>query len=135
MPYLRIYCPELAIDLKRQLVIELTEGMIHALELPQKYANWFSIHFHHYKLEDMAIGGQLMLDTQNFEYQIELFAYDLNAEKKRNIVTTLTNVFAKHLNLGPEKLFMINVIIKEYDRSNFAIGGKFIEEYDIHNKP
>lgn len=131
MPYLRIYSPELAVDAKREIVKDLTEVVTHSLELPQKAANWCTIHFIHYRLEDLAIGGQLVIDNQHISYRIELFYHDIKTNNKEKIVNNLTEAFGRHLNLGQEKLYTINVIIKEYNPKNYAIGGKFITDY--HN--
>jgi 4-oxalocrotonate tautomerase len=42
-------------------------------------------------------------------------------EKKRSLVKAITNTVAKELDLKPE---WVTVLIEEYDRKNWATGGK-----------
>jgi len=128
MPGLRFYSPELSIEQKRVLVKELTEEIVYSLELPAEYSNWTFIQFIPYKLEDFSIGGQLIIDTQNPWYYLEITERDWTKRKKETIVHNLTLLLGKLLNLKFEELYKINIILLEYKPEDMARAGKLLSE-------
>lgn len=65
MPGLRFYSPELSVEQKRIMAKELTEAVVSSLKLLEQGRNWTIVQFMPFKLENFAIGGRLMVDTQD----------------------------------------------------------------------
>ena len=128
MPGLRFYSPELPIEQKRIMVKELTEAVGRSLNLQEEGRNWTLIHFMPFKLEDFAIGGALMVDTQNPCYYLEITERDLTTEKKEALVRNLTAVLADVFKLAPHELYKINIIFQEYKPEDMARAGKFLSQ-------
>ena len=130
MPYIRLYSPELRLEVKRELARSLTECVMQALQLPAEAQHWVTIQFVPYSLEDMAIGGSLLVDTLDPEYQMEVHERNLTPAKKEALVTGLTAAFAEVMELQSEQAFKIHILLQEYSSGDFAIGGRFLSELD-----
>ena len=128
MPGLRFYSPDLSLEQKRVLVKDLTEEIVHSLELPPEYSNWTFIQFIPYKLEDFSIGGQLIIDTQNPWYYLEITEREWTTKKKETVVHNLTLLLGKLLNLKFEELYKINIILLEYKPEDMARAGKLLSQ-------
>ena len=130
MPYIRLYSPELRLEVKRELARTLTDSAMQALQLPEEARHWTTIQFVPYSLEDMAFGGSLLVDTLDPEYQLEVHERNLTPEKKEALVAGLTAAFASAMQLEAEQAFKIHILIQEYQSCDFAIGGQFLSELD-----
>ena len=134
MPYIRIYSPELRLEVKRELARTLTDSAMQALQLPDEARHFTTIQFVPYSLEDMAIGGSLLVDTLDPEYQLEVHERNLTPEKKEALVTGLTKAFSEVMQLEEEQAFKIHILIQEYNSGDFAIGGRFLTELDKYKR-
>lgn len=128
MPGLRFYSPELSVEEKRTLAKELTQEIISSLNLPAELSNWTLIHFVPYKLEEFAVGGNLILGSQGPWYFLEITERDWTLEKKETIVHNLTLLLGKLLNLKSEELYKINIILLEYKPEDMARAGKLLSQ-------
>jgi len=128
MSYLRIYTPELPVDLKRQIAKEVTDALVRSLELPEDYRLHTTIHFIPFRPEDMAVGGELAVDNDELHYQVEVYDRYLMPPKKRVMAAELTAVLGRLLGLGSEKLGNIYVRFCEYALDDLSIGGIFLNQ-------
>lgn len=128
MPGLRFYSPELPVEEKRIIAKELTEAVVRSLNLHEEGRYWTLVHFMPFKLEDFAIGGTLVADSQNPCYYLEITERDLTPEKKETLVRELTRVLANLFNLGPDQLYKINIIFLEYKPEDMAREGRFLSQ-------
>jgi phenylpyruvate tautomerase PptA (4-oxalocrotonate tautomerase family) len=130
MPYIRLYSPELTLEVKRDLSRTLTESALQALQFPDEARHRTFIHFIPYSLEDMAIAGTMLVDSLDPEYLLEVHERNLDPGKKEALVSRLTAAFSEVMQLAPEQAFKIHILIQEYSSADVAIGGQFISELD-----
>ncbi|MBV9386749.1 MAG: hypothetical protein JOZ78_10010 [Chroococcidiopsidaceae cyanobacterium CP_BM_ER_R8_30] len=128
MPGLRFYSPEISVEEKRILAKELTKEVVSSLNLPTELSNWTFIHFVTYKLEEFAIGGNLVLDTQGPWYFLEITERNWDIEKKQTVVRNITLLLSKLLKLKSEEIYKINIILLEYKPEDMARAGKLLSQ-------
>jgi|HubBroStandDraft_6_1064221.scaffolds.fasta_scaffold409143_2 phenylpyruvate tautomerase PptA (4-oxalocrotonate tautomerase family) len=128
MPYLRIYTPELSVDLKRRIASELTEHIVSSLDLPEEYSHHTTIHFISFKPEDMAVAGKLVADGEQPHYQVEIYDRYLMPAKKETMAREVTALMGRLLELSKDQLPNIYVAFREYAGTELAIGGIFLNQ-------
>jgi phenylpyruvate tautomerase PptA (4-oxalocrotonate tautomerase family) len=135
MPSVRLHSPKLPLSKRKQIVDEFTQVLLDSLHLPPEAAEYCTIQFAPFKLDEMAIGGKLLSEIRSrkrgVDYTMEVRERNLDAEKRQALVTGLTNAFAKIMKISPERLSSINVLVQEYNpATDFAVGGKFVAEIE-----
>lgn len=128
MPYLRLYSPELSVEQKRSIARELTDGVLRALHLPEQARSWTTVHFMPFQPEDMAIGGELVLDTGQPDYHLEIVDRALSRDKKSALNRDLTPLLARLLGVPDDQRNRIHLIFRSYEPHDMAIGGRFFDE-------
>ncbi len=68
-----------------------------SLNLLEEDHDWTILQFMPFKLENIAIGGRLMVDTQDSFYYLEILDKGLTQEKKETLVRDLTPLLAERL--------------------------------------
>lgn len=130
MPYMLLHSLDLPLDKKREIARELASAVIAALQLPEMTRKWTTVQFAPFRLEDVAIAGQLAADTHTADYHLDYHDRRLTYEKKAALVQRLTPLLARLLNVPPDQLDMINILFYAYEPDDMAIGGRFISDME-----
>jgi len=131
MPGLRFYSPELPIGQNKIMAQELTETVARSLNLLESGRNWTIIQFMPFKVENLAIGGSLMTETQKPYYYLEILDSGLTQENKETLLRDLTPLLAELLNLGPQELYKLSILFLEYKPEDMARAGRFLSQMQI----
>jgi phenylpyruvate tautomerase PptA (4-oxalocrotonate tautomerase family) len=127
MPYVRIFTPDLSLDDKRSLAQELTEIIFTVI--PDQPRTWTTIHFFPLSLENVAVGGRMVSDTNEPEYHLEFGAPALGRSKKERLVQEITPVMMRRLGLTREQAYRINITFYDYGPHDVAVGGRFATQF------
>ena len=141
MPYLKFYTPELSVSKKRRIAKELTRATMRSFQLSPEDRDRCTVHFVPFRMEDMAIGGKLMIDAPDPDYLLEVTDRQLTAEKKKTFVETVTPLLIRLLEMERKSwiarllvrsavAWKINIQFIEYKPEDSAIGGKFLSELE-----
>ncbi len=130
MPILRLYSPELPLNQKRRIARELTDMLVHVLDLSEYQRHYCMIYFISMGLEEIAVGGKLLCDTRGYEYYLDIYERDLTLSKKQLLLEECTSLLRHLLNLSSENLSKIHILFHEYKSEDFAIGEKFLNQVE-----
>lgn len=127
MPYLKIYAPDFSFEQKKIMAAELTDCIALALDLPEAERDRITIHFLPYRLENMAIGGRLLSETEEPDYHLEFYDAALTQPKKEKLLRYLMPLMLEQLGLPPSGAGRLNILFRACQPDDLAIGGKFTD--------
>jgi len=128
MSFLRLYSPELTPEQKCLIARGLTDGIIRALHLPVQARAAITIHFLPFRLEDVAVGGEMLSDSGPANYLLEISDRGLTREKKDALNRELTPLLARLLDLEMDQLGKIYLVFRNFEPHDMAVGGRFFDE-------
>jgi phenylpyruvate tautomerase PptA (4-oxalocrotonate tautomerase family) len=128
MMCLRLYSPELSQQQRRIVARDLTNGVIRALHLPEQARAGITIHFMPYRLDDIAVGGEILSDLAEADHIVEISDRGLTWEKKDALNREMTPLLARLLGLELAQTSKINLIFRNYEPHDVAVGGRFFDD-------
>jgi phenylpyruvate tautomerase PptA (4-oxalocrotonate tautomerase family) len=128
MSFLRLYSPELSTEQKRLIARGLTDGVIRSLHLPVQARTAITIHFLPFRLEDVAVGGELLSDAGPANYLLEISDRGLTREKKDALNRDLTPLLARLLDLEMDQWGKVFLVFRNVEPHDIAVGGRFFDE-------
>jgi phenylpyruvate tautomerase PptA (4-oxalocrotonate tautomerase family) len=126
MPYLVLYSAPIPLDQKRRLVTAFTDLVCDMLGLQGEDRSWCTIHFVPIAPENVAIGGKLVSDGTSPDYHFEFRSHDIGRKNKRRMAAVLTETLVRELGLRADERLKVNVLFRDYDPRDFAVGGSFL---------
>ena len=124
MPYLRIHAPELSFEQKKIMAAELTDAILTILERPPEARDYATIQFIPYRLENMAVGGRLLSETEEPSYQLEFHSFPLTQQQKDVLVQRLMPLLLDLLHLPPSAQDRITLLFEAHTADNVVFGGR-----------
>jgi phenylpyruvate tautomerase PptA (4-oxalocrotonate tautomerase family) len=128
MSFLRLYSPELSTEQKRLIARSLTDGIIRSLHLPVQAQAEITIQFLPFRLEDVAVGGELLSDSGPANYLLEIADRGLTREKKDALNRDLTPLLGRLLDLEMDQWGKVYLVFRNYEPHDIAVGGRFFDE-------
>lgn len=125
MPYLKLYAPEFSFEQKKIMAAELTDCIVTALALPQTARDQVTIQFMPYRLENMAIGGRLLSETEAPDYHLEFYDTALTPHKKEALARQLIPLVMEQLGLHPTEADRLSILFRSCHPGDLAMGGHF----------
>lgn len=101
MAYMRLHAPELGIDRKRAVAQALT-GLV-LTSSPGLAPERCTVQFVPYHLDDVAVGGVLVFDSNEPQYTLEVFAPETHLRQK-DLARDLGDLLARLLGCGPDSV-------------------------------
>jgi phenylpyruvate tautomerase PptA (4-oxalocrotonate tautomerase family) len=127
MTYLRLFSPELSAQQKRIMARGLTDGVIRALHLPDQARAGITIHFMPYRLDEIAVAGELLSDAAQADHFVEISDRGLTEEKRAALNRELTPLLARLLGLELAQLCKVHLVFRNYEPHDVAVGGRFFD--------
>lgn len=113
MPYLRIHSPEVSFEQRKIMATELTDAIITALQLTNHTREEVTIHFIPYRLENMAVGGRLLCETEAPIYRLEFFGAPLPSIKQQQLKHHVLTQALELLGLSPSESHRLTLSVFE----------------------
>lgn len=124
MPYLRITARTIPIDVRRQLVNELTAATLRLM--PSEHASLTSVHFTDIDPERFATESRLIVDGQTPNVQLEFIAPHIPERTRHHLIDRLTGILMNAYKMHGEDIYHVYIKFTSYDAArDFAIGGRF----------
>lgn len=130
MPYLRLVSPEMTTEKKRETARALTDAVERALRLPPQRRRETLIHFSTYPLENMAVGGELVVDKPEESVFYLVVAGILTSERRVALNRELSRLLACLFCIPEEQSHRIQIHFYRVEPQDYSIGGRFFD--DIH---
>ncbi|KAA6459559.1 hypothetical protein DYQ86_15660 [Acidobacteria bacterium AB60] len=134
MPYLRITCPEQALEWKRRIAEPLTAEINELFFNPrapvtrEELRERTTIHFVSYRSGELFIGARTPDDRGTPDITIEVSDWSMSARQQRRIARELTRVVTEVFGLKNLSLDNINVRFHPYPPKDFAVGGVLLSD-------
>lgn len=122
MPHLRIYTPDISFEQKKIMAAELTDALAAAFRIALVDRESISIQFIPYRLENVALGGRLISETEEPVYRLELFASEPTPAAQQSLRESLFPLSLELMGLPPSESHRLSLAIIEQQEpvSRFA---------------
>jgi hypothetical protein len=120
---LRIHAPDFPFEQKKIMAAELTDAVASSLGLPPEARQHLAIEFIPYRLENMAVGGRLLSETEEPSYQLEFQGFPLTPRQQEALSEQLMPLLLELLHLPPSERERIAFLFQEQARGSVALGG------------
>jgi phenylpyruvate tautomerase PptA (4-oxalocrotonate tautomerase family) len=134
MPYLRITCPELSTQRRREVAERLTRTVIDLFFNPrapitrEDLRERTTVHFFPYSEGDIFIGGRTPQERRASDVTVELSDWSMSVRQQKRVARSLTPVLAELFEIPPDKLEDVNIRFHPYPPTDFAVGGRLLSE-------
>jgi phenylpyruvate tautomerase PptA (4-oxalocrotonate tautomerase family) len=134
MPYLRITCPPLDEQQRRQLAEALTAAINDLFYNPrgrltrEELRERTTIHFFPYAEEDLFIGGKTPTQRGCPDITIELSDWSMSVRQQRKVAAGLTPRVAELFHVPDDRRDAVNIRFHSYPPTDFAVGGKLLSD-------
>jgi phenylpyruvate tautomerase PptA (4-oxalocrotonate tautomerase family) len=132
MPYLRITCPPLDEQQRRQVAEALTAAIDDLFYNPrarlsrEELRERTTIHFFPYSEGDLFIGGRTPSQRGSPDITIELSDGSMSVRQQRRVAAELTPRVAKLFHVPDDRRDVVNIRFHPYPPTDFAVGGKLL---------
>jgi phenylpyruvate tautomerase PptA (4-oxalocrotonate tautomerase family) len=134
MPYLRITCPPLDEQQRRQLVEALTAAINDLFYNPrgrvtrEELRERTTVHFFPYAEGDLFIGGKTPTQRGCPDITIELSDWSMSVRQQRRVAAELTLRVAELFHVPDDRRDAVNIRFHSYPPTDFAVGGKLLSD-------
>jgi phenylpyruvate tautomerase PptA (4-oxalocrotonate tautomerase family) len=129
VPYLRITCPALPAERRRELAEALTDTVVELFTPPRgpsasDIRQRTTVHFTSYGEQELFIGGQPSTgDTP--DVTVELSDWSMSTRQQARVAAVLTPLLVTVFGAEPDA---VNVRFHSYPPSDFAVGGRLLSD-------
>jgi phenylpyruvate tautomerase PptA (4-oxalocrotonate tautomerase family) len=134
MPYLRITCPPLDEQQRRQLAEALTAAINDLFYNPrgrqsrEELRERTTVHFFPYAEGDLFIGGKTPTQRGCPDITIELSDWSMSVRQQRKVAAELTPRVAELFHVPDDRRDAVNIRFHSYPPTDFAVGGKLLSD-------
>ena len=132
MPYLRLVCPALPLETRREIAQRLTLEIVRLFwesksgQTEQTVRDHTTVHFVPFEDGELFIGGQTPLERGALDITAELSDWSMSVKKQRRIALALTPVLAEVF--GVADVGGVNLRFHSYPPTDFSVGGVLLSD-------
>ncbi len=134
MPYLRITCPEMPWQRRREIAGQLTQAMNDLFFDPRarltrdELRERTTVHFTTYRDNELFVGGRTPEERDATDLTVELSDWSMSVKQQRRIAKHLTAFLAELFDVPPDGRDGINIRFHPYPPADFAVGGRLLSD-------
>ena len=132
MPYLRITCPSLPLEIRQRIAERLTNEIVRLFWEPRagqteaEVQSRTTVHFMPYESGELFIGGQTPKQRGAPDITAELSDWSMSVKKQRRVAKDLTPVLADAF--GVTDTEGVNIRFHSYSPTDFSVGGALLAD-------
>ena len=134
MPYLRITCPLIDDNQRKQIAEDLTAAINDLFYNPkgrltrEELRERTTVHFFPYLEGDLFIGGRTPSERGQPDVTIELSDWGMSVRQQRKVAAQLTPRVAKLFSVADTHLDAVNIRFHPYPPTDFSVGGRLLSD-------
>jgi phenylpyruvate tautomerase PptA (4-oxalocrotonate tautomerase family) len=127
VPYLRITCPALSAQRRKEIAEALTQTVVKLFTPPRgpsetEIRQRTTVHFTSYDDNELFIGGR-PATGEHSDVTVELSDWSMSRRQQARAAATLTRLLASAFDTEPDA---VNVRFHPYPPADFAVGGRLL---------
>ena len=132
MPYLRITCPKLTAERRREVAERLTTEVNDLFFNPrapttrEELRERTTVHFAPYADGELFVGAKTPQERGVTDLTVELSDWNMSVRQQRRIAAALTPVLAELFEVPVTELDNVNIRFHSYPPTDFAVGGRLL---------